>query len=816
MLKLSVRLSVSLFLMLLFGNGARAQLLPGYTDTLSQRADWYGKLKAAPVLFAHIDKTVYVNNETIWFAAYLLSPGNSLTNHQVISVSLVNNNTQNVVAEAKFPMLGFAHGSLLIPDTIPPGNYSFVAISNLTFNGKPNLRFVQSLTIKTPVQPPFSVSLTLDTLYKSPLNTRILLTARDSKGPLDGAAINYFLGKDKNMRVTGQAKTNVLGSYTLLIPKDHINNAQHSLEVQVKSNKIVKTINLDIPVKKQINDVKFYPEGGYMVSALVGRVNWEAKTPGGTAIKATALLYADNKVVDTIQTDSYGLGHFYIRPLSNKTYTAKLLHVKNDDVVYQLPKVLPAGFTVHVADAIADDTLKMNFKSSFAGKFTMLVHNYRQIFASVDIDANKTGRNFKIALAGIPRGLNTITILDGLKRPLAEHLFFAHYNQKPGIGISVDDQQPGLRQKISLKLKLRPTGAKDAKALVSVAVVQDNRFEIKKSNNIEQYYYLQNELDNLPVKDNLMGTADADRNYLNDLLSVRGWTKYSWLDMLQTKAADTLKVYDNLFMGGTVTRYGDSLKKPVQLLVVKDSSAMILVSTTERGKFDLSNNDIFVRKSDNRIRMRESADPTAYTINISDPYLESHKSIAKAIEPALFDPPVTQDTKEFVFAALKPGRNLREVKIKGVSNKIIYGTNECGDYVCRFGILNCYNHPAELDNRVPQIGEMLREAGGAGLIKYAGCGSGGKVKPGMIVFKGIYNAKEYYGADYKLLDPLEPDYLSTVFWKHDVMLSADKEEVLSFYTSDITGKFRIVVQGVTQNDVVYGETSFEVQKKKTP
>ncbi len=35
-----------------------------------------------------------------------------------------------------------------------------------------------------------------------------------------------------------------------------------------------------------------------------------------------------------------------------------------------------------------------------------------------------------------------------------------------------------------------------------------------------------------------------------------------------------------------------------------------------------------------------------------------------------------------------------------------------------------------------------------------------------------------------------------------------------FYTNDIIGKFRIVVQGVTNEDVVYGETKFEVIKKK--
>jgi len=34
-----------------------------------------------------------------------------------------------------------------------------------------------------------------------------------------------------------------------------------------------------------------------------------------------------------------------------------------------------------------------------------------------------------------------------------------------------------------------------------------------------------------------------------------------------------------------------------------------------------------------------------------------------------------------------------------------------------------------------------------------------------------------------------------------------------FYTGDITGRFRVVVQGVTSRDVVYAEHFFEVKDR---
>ena len=100
------------------------------------------------------------------------------------------------------------------------------------------------------------------------------------------------------------------------------------------------------------------------------------------------------------------------------------------------------------------------------------------------------------------------------------------------------------------------------------------------------------------------------------------------------------------------------------------------------------------------------------------------------------------------------------------------------------------------------------------MVPYEGCGVD-YVKPGMVSFPGIYATKEFYAADYSTPNPdvTEPNYSSTLYWKNTLAINSSKPTELSFYTSDITGKFRIVVQGVAGNDVVYGEDSFTVTKK---
>ncbi len=811
------RIKLLTLLVLLIAGVSRAQTTISMMDSIYKHIAWYRIKKPNTLLFIHLDKTVYVNNDMMWFSGYLLGvPVKDMSRHTVLAAALINDNDQAIAAQGKFVMnSGLAGGNLMIPDSVPPGHYSFIAYTNCLANGKPEAFFVQSITLKTAAQPPFDVELVLDTLYKDPVNVRVLLKADVRNKPLDGAAINYYLGKDQRTRLTGKAKTNVIGSYTMLLPKNHITPAQHNLEVQVKSGTDVKTLHLDIPIKKQAADVKFYPEGGYLTAGLPNRVGWEVKLPGGTAIKTAAILYAGKESIDTIETDSFGMGAFNIIPVRNVNYTVKLSGVDGTEENYALPGAMDNTVVMHLNDALANDSLLLRLQSNNPAKITLLIHDYRQVYAASQLNLGRQGLLVKLNVADIPRGLHSITILDSLQRPIAERLFFAHYNQKPALNITVADQGPGTRQKVNIKLKINSINGMRIKGIVSVACVQDNRFEIKNDNNIEHYVYLQSELDNLPLKDTLMGNNTIDRKYLNELLLVRGWSKYKWPELMHTGPADTIKLKDSLVFKGTVTHFTSQPKKPLPLIMMKDSSGINLFNSDDKGCFTMTNKFVYT-PPDKKVRLIVSGQSDEYLIKVTDPYPEVNMMLAKNIEPVAFEQPVVQNTKEFVLTGFEHATHLKEVKIKASNNNFLHAfsganANACGDYVCKFHILNCPNHRNDPDNRPPLQGEIVAVPG-QGRVAYNGCATGVQ-QEGMMAFTGVYMAREFYGADYAQINPPDPDYLSTICWKHDVRVNSYSETELSFYTSDITGKFRIVVQGITNQDVVYGEDSFTVQKK---
>ena len=152
----------------------------------------------------------------------------------------------------------------------------------------------------------------------------------------------------------------------------------------------------------------------------------------------------------------------------------------------------------------------------------------------------------------------------------------------------------------------------------------------------------------------------------------------------------------------------------------------------------------------------------------------------------------------------------------GKDSQLSTEANECGDYLCVNNILNCGYHRGVGGNHPPVKGEYIRvyRNGALKYEVYRGCVFfKEKEYSNILKVKGISISQEFYGADYESVNPTAPDFQSTIFWKHTVPLNALGEAELTFFTSDITGRFRIVVQGCTADDVAYAEHSFMVKKQ---
>jgi hypothetical protein len=798
-------------------------------DSIVEKIRWYGLQKPSTTLFVHFDKNIYTSNENVWFTGYLLkSPIKD--SHCILSVALIRNDDRSLWAEGKYMFYDLvSFGNLLLPDSLTTGDYTFVCYTDHLVNGNPSALFTQPITIKTANAPGFIANLSMvDSIKPGMDSASILLSAYTQDVRLvKGAAVNWFIGNRAKPLKTGKLKTDNFGEAKIAIPLKEITTADNVLHTEINYNNEIKTFSIKLPVYNKEATVKFYPEGGNLVSGVRNTVGWEVISNEGEPLFASAVLYQNDQVLQTIQTNGYGIGNFIFTPKHDSRYHVKLTNTEGStEKIYSLPSILKAGPVISVLNAVTEDTLVLQINNQQPGNtWHIMIHNYEATFVKASFTGKTASMLVKVPLQGVPTGLNTFTLLDTLGRPWAERLFFAHFTNKPKINITTDSILYYPRQKVSLKFKVTDSRQKPLRSVVSVACAQDNRFDIKKMTDIESYNYLHAELAAIPFKSKLLSSDTDNKQFLENLLLVKGWRKYTWNEMA-TKASDTTWRTGSLSITGAALMNGKRLKKPLQLNIMKIKAGAIssldISVTDSSGNFELSPHQLLSEPGKQVQLSVNDKERDKYSIKIKDEYRELTKKLAGTITMKNYNiKSFRHSTETLVLRKEEGGNKLLDVKVVAKNDKSIYrtGPNACGDYVCLNGILNCVNHP--FDGTQPIVGTRYttRDIFSQKTIisTYTGCDALNKQKEleklSQAALSGFYLAKQFYVPDYSKVDATDPQYASTLYWNYSVLNNENGEAELTFYTSDIPGKFRVVIQGITGANVVYGEHFFEVKKQ---
>lgn len=806
------------FIPLLFLYKVNAQA-DGITDSIAKKMYWYALQNPSTKLFVHFDKNIYTNSENVWFTTYLLK-SNPKDFHHTLSVAVIRNDDRSVLTQNKFVVdNGLAFGNFFLPDSLPTGNYSFVCYTNQLVDGYPSALFIQPITIKSVNAAGFVANLSLaDSITPNMDSATILLKAYTTDiALLKGVPVRYFIGDRSHPFKLGKMKTDKFGEARISIPLKQITATNNVLQTEIDNGKEIKTFNMKLPVYKKEASVKFYPEGGSLVSGTGNIVGWEVLDNEGEPLMVSAGLYKDDQLLQTIQTNAYGMEKFTITPQPGSQYYVKLQSpAYSKDTAYKLPVASHNAPVINIANALAADTLIVRLNNALeVSHWIVMIHNYNNTFITASVTAPQSSTLLKISLQDVPKGLSTFTLLDTLGRPRAERLFFAHYDKKAWVNITTDSTVYLPRQKVELKFKVTDGQKKSLQSLVSIACVQDNRFDVKKMTDIESYAYLRSEMASLPFKNKLL-SGDADnKEYLETLLLIKGWRRYTWQDLAIVKASDTLKKRTSLAFKGITVLEDKPLKKPVQLNLKKYLDTKIatleFISTDSFGHFVLAPDNLLSEPNRQLELSVNNRLQDLYAIRVNDPYTAINRNLAASLSLSNYDVrSFAQTSQAVVLKSEEGGKRLLDVKVVAKIDNTIYsprrGPNICGDYVCSYGILNCRNHV--FDGYEPILGRMYN-----GVI-YSGCSSlrTDMKKEFLISLDGIYKKKEFYLTDLSKTDASDPQYLSTLYWNHSLLTNDKGEAKATFYTGDITGKFRVVIQGITNNDVLYGENFFEVRR----
>jgi hypothetical protein len=784
-------------------------------EMLINKLEHQKQLQPVSLFFIHTDKTIYTNNETIWWAGYLIYDTLSVTPPNILSIALVNETTKEIFAEKMHRLdKGLASGTLVLPDTIPPGDYQLVAYPNLLDkNEHPISVFKQPLTIKSIRALPFNTKFTfLDSTINNndSLKIDVMVLQGDVKSA-SNAVLEYQSANNKTIKI----QTDNFGKAIFSIPRSSINPSYPMLRTTTIFNGEKFFFNLKLPVQKPDNrfSVRFYPEGGDWVEDITSRIGWETLNGEHNPIPLQAILYKNLEPIDTIQTNSYGMGEFYLNPEPETNYYVKLINAGADTIKYYLPKPLTKGWVVKVNKAVLDSTLQLHIQTNTKDSFSVAVFNSVTGFVSnkMNIDGE---RLLTLKLNQMPKGLLTITLLNGNNQPVAERLVFVHYNLRNNVEIKTDREMYKKRDSINLTIQVKDNTGNPIKAIVSVACIQDNRIERNKQQDIESWFYLHQHLGNLPLYDNGRGLNSPD--YLEKILLVKGWRKYNWQSIVSLQE-DSLRIFHKPGISGNVLRYGKSFKKTASLILMAPPNNVNLLNADTQGHFELPSDYITIEDGRKIYINVNNENKTAYSYTIENPFSAINQKIAKEelIKSISPETNYNANTKVLLLNDFNRYKMLEEVVVKSKRDNSLFGVskkegpNACGDYVCVNGILNCPRHGTGTQ---PVKGQRYT-LDGVGLIIYQGCSISEEERNYLKPVEGVYLAKTYYGVDSVMRASLNEEFLSTIFWKPQFLIQPNTTNKQIFYTSDITGKFRIVIQGIGENGEVFSaEKRIEVRE----
>jgi hypothetical protein len=756
-------------------------------------------------LYLHIDKSIYVNNENLWFKAYILNSPVPLEQQHTLFVSLSERLSKKVLASKKFVIEnGISAGDIFLPDSLKEGDYNVIAYTNSLTSEKEPTVFQQMISIrKPPHEAPYTFNFenakfistedSISFVYKI-VNSKLMYPKNTD--------VAYKIIADEKVIASGKKKVGQYGELPISFLPGTADKFE--LEAIVVEGKDTFMTRQTIPFLDQVVNIRFFPEGGDLVNNVTSKVAVEAIDLSGKPVQLKGQLFEDDIAIATINSNAAGLAIVTIKPSSSKKYSVRLADAASKKLIVHFPVIQKTGYTLSVLKGVAGDTILATINRYGSGtNVHLLVHNYEELFTASDLLIKGNQLKVKIPVTGLKEGLITLTLLDSTGRPCAERTVFTGYHKMPIVTIETDSAEYHKRSKVSLRINVTDQDANPLAGNYSLACVLTRRIDSTSYQDITPYYYFNSHVEHhLIKKPSFYGMRDEQTMEL--FLLSRCWTRYK--EPVVDSAVTAFVKRKALDVSGYVLYFDKKPKKPVTISLIL-SNGIQEVITDEQGHFTIPASMLAMEADQLASVIVAEKDASNYRVKFDDDVSTLENNLA-----TLGYPLATQMRSELPgedFIGNNKAITLSNVIVRSKTDNDnfgnVYKSTDCNDWVCLYHILNCRNHPS---GTRPVDGETYTYMGRP--VVYRGCAP--ERKEFFLKLKGRYYTKEFYRADYSKFNAPDPELFSTVYWMPEITTDQNGEATISFYTNDLSGLFSIVIEGITVKGPVNSKILLKVLK----
>jgi hypothetical protein len=406
----------------------------------------------------------------------------------------------------------------------------------------------------------------------------------------ENTTIKYLYLENGKIKNKGKKKTDENGWISISLP-DLKSPATRRIEVEFDDPQYIYKRTFYLPVFTNDFDVKFFPEGGALLSIPHQNVAFKAQGADGFSKDIEGFLF--NSKGDTLtnfRSEHNGMGVFTMNPIDNETYyiTAKT----NDSITkrFDLPAVEPKGISIamsHYKQEIRFEVQKTE-ATEWPQKLFLLAHTRGKLSILQPITPERTFGKMNDSL--FTEGITHFMLIDQQGNALSERLIFVPDHKPNQWQVTTDKPTYGKREKISLQIAAKDHEGNPVEGTFSVSITD------RKS--IQPDPLADNILSNLLLTSDLKGYVEDPAFYflnqdartlrsIDYLMLTHGWRRHKIENVLRTPSMNfTNYIEKGQTISGRIRGFfGGNVKKGPICVLAPKYNIVATTETDEKGEF---------------------------------------------------------------------------------------------------------------------------------------------------------------------------------------------------------------------------------------
>lgn len=542
-------------------------------------------------LYLHLDKPFYGAGEKIWFKGYLVNATTHQDNSQsnFIITELINR-SDSIVERKKIrrDSLGF-HNAFTLPATLPAGDYYLRGYSNWMLNEDPDFFFSRNIKIGNSIDNTIVSSIEYQQEDDTHYTAKIKFTS-NVQAVFENTTIKYLYLETGKIKNKGKKKTDENGWISISLP-DLKSPAARRIEVEFDDPQYIYKRTFHLPVFTNDFDVKFFPEGGALLSIPHQNVAFKAQGADGFSKEVEGFLF--NSKGDTLtnfRSEHNGMGIFTMNPVNNETYYVTVR--TNDSITkrFDLPAIEPKGISIamsHYKQEIRYEIQKTE-ATEWPQKLFLLAHTRGKLAILQPINPKRTFGKMNDSL--FTEGITHFMLIDEQGNALSERLIFVPDHKPNQWQITADQPTYGKREKVSLQIAAKDNEGNPVEGTFSVSITD------RKS--IQPDSLADNILSNLLLTSDLKGYVEDPAYYflnqdartlrsIDYLMMTHGWRRHKMENVLRTPSLNFTNYIEKgqTISGRIMGFFGANVKKGPICVLAPKYNIIATTETDEKGQF---------------------------------------------------------------------------------------------------------------------------------------------------------------------------------------------------------------------------------------